>query len=43
MFSALLKSQSFQDMVRATVLQVLRSPEGQALIAGAVRKELNRR
>lgn len=42
-FSALLKSQSFQDMVRATVLQVLRSPEGQALIAGAVRKELNLR
>ena len=42
-FSALLKSKAFQDLVRDTVVQVLRSPEGQALIAGAVRKELNRR
>ncbi len=42
-FSALLKSKAFQDMVRDTVKEVLRSPEGQALIAGAVRKELNRR
>ena len=42
-FSALLKSQSFHDMVRAEVFQVLRSPEGQALIAQAVRKELDRR
>lgn len=41
-FSALLKSKSFQDMVRATVLEVLRSPEGQALLAKAVRKELGR-
>lgn len=41
-FSALLKSKSFQDMVRATVLEVLRSPEGQALLAKAVRKELDR-
>ena len=41
-FSALLKSKSFQDMVRASVLEVLRSPEGQALIAKAVRKELGR-
>ena len=42
-FSALLKSKAFQDMVRDTGVQVLRSPEGQALIAGAVRKELGRR
>lgn len=42
-FSALLKSKAFQDMVRDAVVQTLRSPEGQALIAGAVRKELNRR
>ena len=41
-FSALLKSKSFQTMVRETVLDVLRSPEGQELIAKAVRKELNR-
>ena len=41
-FSALLKSKSFQDMVRSTVLDVLRSPEGQQLLAKAIRKELNR-
>ncbi|MBE6963401.1 MAG: helix-turn-helix transcriptional regulator [Ruminococcaceae bacterium] len=41
-FSALLKSRSFQSMVRETVLEVLRSPEGQELIAKAVRKELKR-
>lgn len=42
-FSALLKSKAFQDMIRDTVVQVLRSPEGQALISEAVRKELGRR
>ena len=41
-FSALLKSKSFQDMVRSTVLEVLRSPEGQQLLAKAIRKELVR-
>ena len=41
-FSALLKSKSVQDMVRSTVLEVLRSPEGQQLLAKAVRKELDR-
>ena len=41
-FSALLKSASFQSMVRSTVLEVLRSPEGQELIAKAVRKELRK-
>ena len=43
MFSALMKSKSFQDLLRATVLDVLRSPEGQELIAKAVRKEVGRR
>ena len=42
MFSAFMKSKSFQDMVRSTVLEVLRSPEGQQLLAKAVRKELGR-
>ena len=41
-FTALLKSKSFQDMVRSTVLEVLRSPEGQQLLAKAIRKELGR-
>ena len=41
-FSALLKSKSFQDMVLSTVLEVLRSPEGQQLLAKAIRKELGR-
>ena len=43
MLSAFLKSQSFQEMVRATVLEVLRSPEGEELVRKAVRKELERR
>jgi len=38
-FSALLKSKSFQSMVRDTVLEVLRSPEGQELIAKAVKNK----
>ena len=42
-FSALLKSKAFQDMVHDAVVQALRSPEGQSLIAAAVRKELTRR
>lgn len=42
-FSALLKSKAFQDIVHDAVVQALRSPEGQSLIAAAVRKELNRR
>jgi transcriptional regulator with XRE-family HTH domain len=37
-FAALLKSKSFQAMVRDTVLEVLRSPEGQELLAKAARK-----
>lgn len=43
MLAAFLKSKSFQDMVRATVTEVLRSPEGQELLAKAVRRELERR
>lgn len=42
-FSALLKSKAFQDLVQKAVTEALRSPEGQALIAGTVKKELNRR
>lgn len=41
-FSALLKSKSFQDLVRSTVAEVLRSPEGQELLRKAIRKELDR-
>ena len=41
-FTALLKSKSFQTMVHDPVLEVLRSPEGQELIAKAVKKELKR-
>lgn len=38
-----LKNKVFQEMVRAAVLEVLRSPEGQELLARAVRRELDRR
>ncbi len=36
----LMKNKAFQDMVRSTVLEVLRSPEGQELLAQAVRRQL---
>lgn len=42
-FSALLKSKSFQTLIHDTVLDVLRSPEGQELLSKAIRKELGRR
>lgn len=42
-FGALLKSPSFQAMMRSAALDALRSPEGQELLAKAVRKELERR
>ena len=42
-FSALLKSKSFQTLVHDTVLEVLRSPEGQELLTRAIRKELGRK
>ena len=41
-FSALLNSKSFQSVVRAAVLDVLRSPDGQALLRQAVRRELGK-
>ena len=41
-FGALLKSPSFQELLRETVLEVLRTPEGQALLQRAVRRELDR-
>ena len=37
-FSALLKSDSFKALVRETVLDVLKSPEGRALLAKAAKK-----
>ena len=43
MFSAFMKSKSFQDLLRAPVLDGRRSPEGEELIAKAVRKEVGRR
>jgi transcriptional regulator with XRE-family HTH domain len=42
-FSALLKSKSFQTLVHDTILDVLRSPEGQELLSKAIRKELGRK
>ena len=42
LFDAFLSSKTFQDALRATVLDVLRSPEGQELLARTVRKELSR-
>ena len=41
-FESFLRSKQFQETLRATVLDVLRSPEGQDLIARAGRTELNR-
>lgn len=41
-FGALLKSPSFQALLRSAVLEALRSPEGQELLAKAVRRELGR-
>ena len=38
MFDAFLNSKKFQEALRTTVLDVLRSPDGQALIEKAVRK-----
>ena len=41
-FSAMVNSKPFQEMVRSTVLDVLRAPEGQELLAQVIRKELSR-
>lgn len=43
LFDALLSSKPFQNMVRSTVLDVLRSPEGQELLGQVIRKEMARR
>ena len=43
MLDALLASKQVQELLRATVLDTLRSPEGQALVAKAVRRELERK
>lgn len=42
-FSALLKSPSFQTLMRTAALEALRSPQGQDLLAKAVRRELGRK
>ena len=42
-FGALLKSPAFQAMIREAAGEYLRSPEGQVLIAKAVRRELDKR
>ena len=39
----MLASKSVQELLRGVVLDVLRSPEGQAVIAQAVRKELGKK
>lgn len=41
-FGALLKSPSFQALVRSAALEALRSPEGQKILAKAIRRELER-
>lgn len=43
LFDSFANSKVFQDMVRTTVLEVLRSPEGQNLLTQAIRKELSQR
>lgn len=42
MVQSFLNNKAFQDTVRAMVLEVLRTPEGQELLSQIVRKELNR-
>lgn len=42
LFDSLLTSKSFQDMVRTTMLEVLRSAEGQEILTRTVRKEIDR-
>lgn len=42
MLDAFLTSKKFQEALRGTVLEVLRSPEGQELLARAVRREMGK-
>ena len=41
-FGALLKSPSFQALVRSAALEALRSPEGREILTKAIRRELGR-
>ena len=43
MFDAFLTSKKFQEALRAAVLDTLRTPEGQELLAKAIRRELANR
>lgn len=43
MFDAFRNSKPFQDMVRATLLEILRSPEGQEILERTVRREMDRK
>lgn len=43
MLDSLLSGKQFRDLLRAAVLDTLSSPEGQELIAKAVRRELSNR
>lgn len=42
MLDALLTGKKFQEALRGTVLEVLRSPEGQELLTKAVRREMGK-
>ena len=42
LMDSFLGNKAFQEAIRATVLDVLRSPEGQSLLTQAIRKELSR-
>lgn len=42
LFDSLAGSKAFQDAMRAAVLDVLRSPEGQSILTQAIRRELAR-
>ena len=42
MVQSFLNNKAFQDTVRAMVLETLRTPEGQELLAQIVRKEINK-
>lgn len=41
-FDTMLNNKSFQELLRTTVLEVLRSQEGQEILSRTVRKELDR-
>ena len=42
MFDTFLHSKSFQEMVRATLLDILHSPEGQSILSDAIHNELKK-